>query len=74
MRLSDKYPFLTNYFTTMLNSENPKVPQSILFSGSDFDAQFTLAQEIARLLNCSGDKSDNCSCLNCNWINENTTA
>lgn len=72
MRLSDKYPFLTNYFTSMLSAENPKVPQSILFSGSDFESQFVLAKEIARLLNCTGDKSDGCSCLNCNWINENT--
>ncbi len=72
MRLSDKYPFLTNYFTSMLNAELPKVPQSILFWGNDFDSQFTFAQEIARLLNCTGNKSDDCSCLNCNWINDGT--
>lgn len=72
MRLSDKYPFLTNYFSSMLNAESPKVPQSILFWGNDFESQFTLAQEIARLLNCTGNKSDECSCLNCNWINEGT--
>lgn len=72
MRLSDKYQFLTNYFSSMLNVESPKVPQSILFWGSDFETQFTLAQEIARLLNCVGDKTDECSCLNCNWIKENT--
>lgn len=72
MQLSDKYPFLTNYFSSMLNASELKVPQSILFWGSDFESQFTLAQEIARLLNCSGDKSDTCSCLNCNWIKENS--
>lgn len=72
MRLSDKYPFLTNYFSSMLKDDLPKVPQSILFWGNDFASQFTLAQEIARLLNCTGDKSDDCSCLNCNWINEKT--
>ena len=72
MQLSDKYPFLTNYFTTMLNAENHKIPQSILFWGSDFDSQFTISQEIARLLNCTGDKSDTCNCLNCNWIRDNS--
>ena len=72
MLLSDKYPFLTNYFSSMLTAERKKVPQSILFWGNDFDAQFTLSQEIARLLNCTGDKSDSCSCINCNWIRENT--
>ena len=72
MLLSDKYPFLTNYFTQALSAENRALPQSILFYGSDFDAQYTLANEIARLLNCKNDKSDDCECLNCKWIRENS--
>ena len=72
MLLSDKYPFLTNYFTQALSAENRALPQSILFYGSDFDAQHTLANEIARLLNCKNDKSDDCECLNCKWIRENS--
>ena len=72
MLLSDKYPFLTDYFTKMASSENHAYPQSILFYGNDFEAQYTLAKEIARLLNCKEDKSDKCTCLNCKWINENT--
>ena len=72
MLLSDKYPFLTDYFTKMASSENHAYPQSILFYGNDFEAQYTLAKEIARLLNCKEDRSDKCTCLNCKWINENT--
>ena len=72
MLLSDKYPFLTNYFTQALSAENRALPQSILFYGSDFEAQYTLANEIARLLNCKNDKSDDCECLNCKWIRENS--
>ena len=72
MLLSDKYPFLTNYFTQALSAENRALPQSILFYGSDFDAQYTLANEIARLLNCKNEKSDDCECLNCKWIRENS--
>ncbi len=72
MLLSDKYPFLTNYFTQALSAENRALPQSILFYGSDFDAQYTFANEIARLLNCKNDKSDDCECLNCKWIRENS--
>ena len=71
MLLSDKYPFLTNYFTQALSLKNRALPQSILFYGSDLDAQYTLANEIARLLNCKNDKSDDCECLNCKWIREN---
>ena len=72
MLLSDKYPFLTNYFTEALNSEKRPLPQSILFYGNDFEAQYTLSKEIARILNCQSDKSDNCDCLNCKWIKEET--
>lgn len=72
MLLSDKYPFLTNYFTQALTTTNRALPQSILFYGSDFEAQYTLANEIARLLNCKENKTDDCECLNCKWIRENS--
>ncbi|MBR2386614.1 hypothetical protein IKA92_04895 [bacterium] len=72
MLLSDKYPFLTDYFTKVLTAEAKRLPQSILFYGNDLDAQYTLAKEIARLLNCKNDKSDDCNCMNCNWIRENS--
>ncbi len=71
MLLSDKYPFLTNYFNQMFNTEPLRAPQSIIFWGSDFESQFILSREIARLLNCIGDKSDGCTCINCNWIRDN---
>ncbi len=72
MLLSDKYPFLTNYFTEALNAKNRPLPQCILFYGNDLESQYTLANEIARLLNCKLDKSDNCECINCKWIKENS--
>ena len=72
MLLSDKYPFLTEYFTTALSSADRALPQCILFYGNDLDAQYTLAKEISRFLNCRKDKADDCDCLNCNWINEGT--
>lgn len=71
MLLSDKYPFLTNYFTQAIASGKNSL-QSILFYGNDLNSQYTLAKEIARLLNCTSDKSDECDCLNCKWIRENT--
>lgn len=72
MLLSNKYPFLTNYFTQALTTSNRALPQSILFYGNDFDAQYTLSKEIARLLNCKNDKRDDCDCLNCKWIREDS--
>ena len=72
MLLSDKYPFLTNYFTEVLSSKERPLPQSILFYGNDLEAQYTLAKEIARFLNCKQDKADDCDCLNCKWIREDS--
>ena len=72
MRLSDKYPFLTEYFTQALSATDRALPQSILFYGNDIVSQHLLAQEIARNLNCKEDKTDDCDCLNCRWINEGT--
>lgn len=65
----DNYPFLTKYFTDGVNSG--KMAHCILFYGSDIEAQYNLALEIARMLNCKGTHTPECGCLNCNWIREN---
>lgn len=70
MLLSDKYPFLTDYFTKALCSKAQHFPQSILFYGNDIETQYVLSKEIARFLNCKEDKSDDCNCINCKWIRE----
>ena len=72
MLLSDRYPFLTDYFTKVLLSDKHPLPQSILFYGNDLESQYIIAKEIARFLNCKSDKSDDCNCLNCRWIRENS--
>lgn len=59
---------MTNYFTQILNNKTHPTPQSLLFYGNDLESQYILANEIARILNCKEDKSDDCQCLNCNWI------
>lgn len=69
--LSDKYQFLTQYFTQALTTNTRALPQSVLFYGNDLDAQYTLSKGIARLLNCKENKEDDCECLNCKWIREN---
>lgn len=72
MLLSNEYPFLTNYFTQALSANNRPMPQTLLFYGNDLNAQYILSKEIARLLNCKKDKSDDCDCLNCKWIREDS--
>ena len=69
--LEEKYPFLMNYFKSGIENDSKSIAHCILFYGTDLDAQYEMALEIARLLNCTGDRSHDCSCLNCNWIREN---
>lgn len=69
MEVTEKYPFLTKYFTSGVN--NNRIAHCILFYGYDIEAQYDLALEIARMLNCTGDHSQTCQCLNCRWIREN---
>lgn len=68
--LKEKYPFLTNYFEQGLKNKKKSLSHSILLYGQDIQAQYDLATEVARLLNCSEMQNENCRCLNCNWVNE----
>ena len=72
MLLSNDYPFLTEYFTNALSSSEHPLPQCILFYGNDLEAQYILSKEIARFLNCKNNKSDDCDCINCKWINSDS--
>lgn len=69
--LDEKYPFLMKYFNSGISSQDRKISHCILFYGSDIQAQYELALEIARMLNCTGDHTKTCQCLNCKWIREN---
>lgn len=70
MNLKEQYPFLMKYFNSGISSQNRQISHCILFYGSDIQAQYDLALEIARMLNCTGDHTENCQCLNCKWIRE----
>ena len=69
--LEEKYPFLIKYFRNGIESESRNIAHCILFYGTDLSAQYDLAIEIARMLNCTGDKTNECNCINCNWIRKN---
>lgn len=65
------YPFLADYFTKGIQNPDKSISHCILFWGNDIDVQYSLALEVARLLNCKQDGNLDCKCLNCNWIREN---
>ena len=69
MNLLSNYPFLIKYFDNAVT--NGTMAHCILFYGSDIQAQYELALEVARMLNCKSSHSEDCQCLNCSWIREN---
>ena len=71
MNIREQYPFLMKYFDNGVALQNRQIAHCILFYGSDLQSQYELALEIARMLNCTGDHTKNCQCLNCKWIREN---
>ena len=70
MPLSDKHKLLMKYFKNGIESVNRNIAHSVLFYGNDIKEQYNIALEVARILNCTGDKSEGCNCLNCRWIRE----
>lgn len=68
LELKAKYPFLTEYFEECIKNPAQNTSHSILFYGQDIQAQYELATEIARLLNCREFQNEDCRCVNCNWV------
>jgi len=69
--INNNLNFIKEYFSLLINNEKASFPQSIILYGEDSFAQYLLAMNLARILNCTKTRSTDCDCLNCNWIKEN---
>jgi len=69
-KLKLNQPFATKFFEAALNPDNGKLHHAFMFTGSDPMAQYNLALQIAKILNCT-NKVPDCTCTNCKWIKEN---
>lgn len=67
----EKYPKLIEYFESGINNPDKSIAHCILLYGNDLNAQYEVALEVARMLNCKGAHTPDCDCLNCRWIREN---
>lgn len=67
----EKYPKLIEYFESGINNPDKSIAHCILLYGNDLNAQYEVALEAARMLNCKGSYTPDCDCLNCRWIREN---
>ena len=72
MRIYEDYKFLIDYFLSGIQNPDKNIAHCILFWGNDIDAQYELALEISRLLNCKYDGKIDCNCINCSWIKNNS--
>lgn len=71
-KLVKNQPFVTKFFESAIKTKNSKFAHAYMFTGGNIYDQYLLSLETAKALNCSSiEKSSNCSCTNCNWINEN---
>lgn len=68
--LQEKFPFTSNFFENAISKD--KLFHAYLLTGNNNAAKYAFALNIARILNCTGDKSENCQCLNCKWIRSNS--
>ena len=72
--LKKKFEYFTNYFEAAMQNTKRSFAQSIVLYGQDSVAQYCIALDIARQLNCLNEtdkgKAD-CNCRNCNWIKNN---
>lgn len=71
-KISEKYPQLLEYLKKGIYGGGRKISHCLLFWGADTLSQCELALETARLLNCKHGGSQDCDCLNCKWIREQT--
>lgn len=68
--LEKEFQFTSNFFNEAIKKD--KLFHSYLLTGNNNAAKYAFALNIARILNCLGDKSENCECLNCKWIKNNS--
>lgn len=69
--LKREFEYFTNYFETAFSNKKRGFAQSIVLYGQDIIAQYFLAMEIARQLNCKKNGEHDCDCINCSWIKNN---
>ena len=68
--LEKEFNFASGFFNNAI--KNDKLFHSYLLTGNNNAAKYAFAINIARILNCTGDKTENCTCLNCRWIKNNS--
>ena len=59
--LEDNFKFASDFFKSAI--EKNRLFHAYLLTGNNNVAKYAFALNIARVLNCIGDKTENCQCL-----------
>lgn len=70
-QLKNKYPFATKFFELALTGEESRFAHGFILAGNNISMQYKMALDIAKYLNCTKSKTQDCNCINCSWIDEN---
>jgi DNA polymerase III gamma/tau subunit len=70
--LKEQYPFAVRFFESALSVGSNKLANAFLLTGSDSTAQYMLALNVAKNLNCqTPEKAEFCDCTSCLWLTQN---
>lgn len=76
-KFKKEHSFAAKFFEAAIKSEPvSKLGHAYILTGSDFMAQYYLAVQTAKILNCLNksyltDDFESCKCINCSWIAQN---
>lgn len=70
-KIKNKYPFATKFFEMALTGEENHFAHGFILAGNNISMQYQMALDIAKYLNCTKSKTQDCNCINCSWIEEN---
>lgn len=69
--LKNKNSFAAKFFSAIFENDSSKIAHAYMLTGNETLAQYYLAMETARLLNCKETRQSSCNCINCGWIKNN---
>jgi len=71
LEIKSQYPFATRFFELALTGEENRFAHGFILSGNNIAMQYKMALDIAKYLNCTKSKTQDCDCVNCSWIAQN---
>ena len=69
--MKSQYPFASKFFELALSGTENRFAHGFILSGNNIAMQYKMTLDIAKYLNCTKSKTQDCDCVNCSWIAQN---